>query len=597
MLETVRSERGATLILVLALAAITSLLAMSLLFTTDIDFRTSKNYQDRTEALNHTDTAISEVLWRMTLATDATAMPGGSTIDVNGMTGYEAAIPYDPLGLLSNGTDDDGDGDTDEPDELNLGYAWTTRIVMSTTDPSPGAPWEETDSDPTTGPPYGSTFVEPTIQPQATWRTYSVADHTSDEALTIRFKLDTDTVVGDSEGDGAEIVFYDEDLVTNGTDDFNTLTGLGGDADATNDSPYNITWSDGITTYPATGLPVILITAAGRVERRGETVATREVEVEAVHKITFRDVATKAICTCSDLALSGPTDSFKSSEGAYGSGPIYDNGDIGSNARIDLSGGGLVNGNSESGDETKLSGLIMKDAWAGAAIVTTAEVVGTSHEWEVPIPQPCDCNAFNLNPLLAAAAASNVNASGILPDGDHPYYHGTNVVNTSKSIWKNPLELDLGSSMMIIMTGGTYYLTDLKMSGSDVLIQIGLDTDSDGWVDAPPTEPVKIYMENPGDVDLSSHGIANFGDPVDLQIYIKSDAEAFSMSGGFTFRGFVYNPLDDCDMSGSSQFEGAMICGSFSGGGDGVHFDEDLAVLLIAPRDDGIRLLAWTEVD
>ena len=72
---------------------------------------------------------------------------------------------------------------------------------------------------------------------------------------------------------------------------------------------------------------------------------------------------------------------------------------------------------------------------------------------------------------------------------------------------------------------------------------------------------------------------------------------AFSASGHFTFRGFVYHPNMDCNVSGGAVIEGAMLCESFSGGGDGVHFDEDLAIQVERPVDNGIRLLAWREVD
>ena len=109
------------------------------------------------------------------------------------------------------------------------------------------------------------TFYPPTIEVPVWYR----------DPIYTQWDLD------DSESDGPEIVFYDPSLVTNGIDDINTLTGLGGDGNPDNDSPYNITWSDGVNTYPASGLPVLLIRVTGCVTRAGNIIARKRILVDA----------------------------------------------------------------------------------------------------------------------------------------------------------------------------------------------------------------------------------------------------------------------------------------------------------------------------
>ena len=221
-------------VVVLLLVVLASLLAASMLFMVNVDLKTSRVYADSIHALTDTDSAIQEVIWRLNLTDGISAPPAGSTISVNDLVDYNAKIDYDPNNLLSNYQDDDGDNVIDDFNEIDPTVDWTTRILLSTTEPNPGAPLEVTDTDMTQGPPFGSWFVEATIQDEDDWRLYSTVDYTTvKELLTVRFKTDEDTSLGDSEGDGREIVFYDPDLALNYDDDKISLIGLGGDGDHT----------------------------------------------------------------------------------------------------------------------------------------------------------------------------------------------------------------------------------------------------------------------------------------------------------------------------------------------------------------------------
>src|SRR5688572_16767691 len=115
-----RDERGASLVMVLAFSFFISLLATSLLFITDVEFKTSTNHSDSQAALNDLDSAIAEATWRMNLHPGASAPPTGSRISVNSLSNYDASLPVDPWSLLRNFRDDDGDGVEDDPDELNF---------------------------------------------------------------------------------------------------------------------------------------------------------------------------------------------------------------------------------------------------------------------------------------------------------------------------------------------------------------------------------------------------------------------------------------------------------------------------------------------
>lgn len=588
--ESRSPERGSSLLLVLCLAALLSLLAMSLFFTTDVDFRTSKNQVDRVTSLADTDAALSEVIWRLNLTQGVGAPPTGSRISVNSLSNYDAAIDFDPHDLLVNGVDDDGDLTIDEVDELNLTRDWQARILLSGVNTNPGSPYEYADSDLASAP-WGDKIVEPTIQAASSWKNYTSSDPASNDVMTLRFKLDTDTTVGDVDGDGPEIVFYDPSLATNGIDDKHTLRGFGGDTNAGNDSPYNISAVIAGTTYRASGAPVLLLRTTSRVLRGGREVARRRVEAELLQ--SRRRVFKKALCGCTELDLSGGghTDSYRSSEGDYGDGAIYQNGDIGSNGTIDMGGGYVCNGSAESGGDQEYSGsnaTVVHDAVSGGIVdEANINVHGTVTENKIPVPTPCECDTLDVVAMVAAVEAANDNAT-ILPDNEHAYDEDGKV--TKSPIYSPGLTLKLSSDDSIILTGGDYYFDAISLSGSSS-IQIGVDSDSDGHVDGPPSPKVRIFVG--GEVSLGGKGLVNFGRPVDAEIYVSGGD--VSLSGSAEFRGAIYAPNSEVKLTGHSGVYGSVLGNEVKNtGGAGVHYDEDMgdSVVVLGP----VNLLAWHEV-
>jgi len=221
--------------------AILGMLGTTAYVTTSTDLRIGANYKASVQASSVADAGVSEAIYRLGLFDDGgtVAPPSGSMININGLTDSNAAISIDPNGLLSNGTDDDGNGATDDISDLNYNgtydnRTWQTKIMLKTSD----------DADTTT------TISTPTIQPSASWLEYSSSTDDG-TALTIAFLKDTGDM--DSDGNTSEIVFYDGSLAT----------------------PYNV---DTVAT-PASGQPVVVITSTGK-----SGGATKTIEVAAVHQ-------------------------------------------------------------------------------------------------------------------------------------------------------------------------------------------------------------------------------------------------------------------------------------------------------------------------
>ena len=129
---------GASLILVLFLIVLLTILGFSILFITDVDLKTSRNYRSSARATALAEAGINEAIYRMNLRDIDTTVPTGYRVTVNSLSNYDARILLDPHELMTDGVDNDGDGTYDEVDELHPTRGWTARILLSETDPSPG---------------------------------------------------------------------------------------------------------------------------------------------------------------------------------------------------------------------------------------------------------------------------------------------------------------------------------------------------------------------------------------------------------------------------------------------------------------------------
>jgi hypothetical protein len=240
------NEKGMVLPLGLMFLAIIALLGSTAVIVTTTDLKIGSNYRASEQAFYAAEAGIQEALYRLSLFDDNTKAPrSGSKIEVNGLTDNNAHINIDPNGLLTNKTDDDDDGETDEIDELNSNSSqgviaydnrnWQTKIMLKISD----------DADTTT------TVYTPTIQPSGSWLEYSSSTDDG-TALTIEYKKDANDMDGDSNTD--EIVFYNADLI----------------------NPYNV-YVD--ATSPASGQPIVVITSTGK-----SGGSTKTIQVEATHQ-------------------------------------------------------------------------------------------------------------------------------------------------------------------------------------------------------------------------------------------------------------------------------------------------------------------------
>jgi len=529
---------------------------------------------------------MAEVMWRLN-------QDPGTLVSVNNLTNYDAAIDPDPWDLRDNDLDDDGDGAVDEADELNWNMDWQVRLLHTLDAPSVSDPEVYTDTTPTGGTDRGHHLVVATVQPEVNWREYSTATSSDSEVMLVRFKLESDTSLGDQEGDGDEIIFFDNLIVTNDTPDVTTITSLGDTTNALDDSPYNINYDDGTTDFPATGQPVLLVTTTARVKRGGREVAEKSITAEVYRR--QERVITKAMCGCTDLDITGGggSDSYKSSEGPYGTA-IYQNGDVGSNADIKMGGGALVSGNADAGGSITFSGsnaTVEKDAKAGGTIDTGGiNVLGDVKPNYLPPPNPCNCTAVDVVDEVNQAAIANDNLTAMLPNGVNPYnYPGPTI--GGGSIYLGGMSLKLTNDESIILTGGTYYFDSISVSGS-ASIQVGQDLGpiGDGIADAPPTEPVMIYVS--GGITLGGGGLVNASRPTDLLIFCSSTTADIGISGSSDFRGSIYAPLTDIDITGGADVYGAFLGADVkNSGGAPVHFDEDLMDIMIMPGE--FAAIAW----
>ncbi|MBU0634092.1 MAG: hypothetical protein KKB82_00170 [Candidatus Omnitrophica bacterium] len=258
--------------------------------------------------------------------------------------------------------------------------------------------------------------------------------------------------------------------------------------------------------------------------------------ITAILKKSFSfDYATYA---GADLSLAGnaATNSYSSSEGAYGTSSINANGDVGTNG--DISGSG--NNYAVNGD---------------AVISPDGEFDESDHISGDIVQQPEVTLILPIVPATLAALSSSgsISSTTTLSSGDYKY-----------------LNINLSSSDTLTITGPVnLYLTGATSISTSGTSSIVVDSASSG--------AVTIYFD--GDVDLTGQGITNATNtPSNLLLLgTNSSEQDFDVSGQADFCGAVYAPTADMRISGQGT-----LCGSFVGndvalsGNAAIHYDEDL---------------------
>lgn len=228
-------------------------------------------------------------------------------------------------------------------------------------------------------------------------------------------------------------------------------------------------------------------------------------------------------------------DSYDSGSGPY-TPPGSDNGTVCSDGDIALNGNVEIHGDVLCGKEAATCG-------DGASVTGTV----THNPAKLVIP-PVD---------LGDVATNNDNALIPLTSiGNDPVNDTTN-------------EFSIGSTETLTLSAGTYYFTLLEIKAQAQIII------NDG--------PVIIYVD--GDVRITGNGIANATQiPNNLQIFVTGSQ--VTVNGGPDFFGLLYAPNAVIDITGNTQFYGALVgteIRKLHGTAD-IHYDEGLDPFWLAVR-------------
>lgn len=262
------------------------------------------------------------------------------------------------------------------------------------------------------------------------------------------------------------------------------------------------------------------------------------------------------------------TDAYDSRLGSYGSQAVnrdaggwyaQPGGSIASNGAIELSSSVIIRGDASPGPGETIQ------MSKGATV--TGDTTPLEEEQDLPPPPYAD--------FLNAVGTNN---------------NGSWTVKGKVNYDPVTMSLSAGSGTKITLTGGTYFFSELKLSGGAVL-------EIDG--------SVKIYVTD--EASLSGGSLFNkTQQPINLQLYqypyalppgYTPTSNKASLSGGTGAAFTMYAPTTSINVSGNGGIAGAIVAGSlYMKGGAQVHYD-------LALRDqmgDGeltLRRVFWRDLD
>jgi hypothetical protein len=274
-------------------------------------------------------------------------------------------------------------------------------------------------------------------------------------------------------------------------------------------------------------------------------------EVSAVIERQAIPFYSKALWVANSATFGGGNlvDSYDPSLGAYGGSNIGTNGDIGSNGDITIKG---------AGTRTNIQG----DVWYGSGgctgcTPTNATITGQLSSLVEPKLFP------PIAPFTVDLTNNYVKNDGLtypLPEGTYG-------------------AIDLKNHTNITLTGGTYYIDSLSLSGNSTLT-IARDAS------------VKLYVKS--NLDANGGAIVNINqDPANFQL-IYSGTNTATLNGGNGFYGTVYAPNALLKLTGSADFYGSFMAQSASiQGGAQIHYDSGLLRDYLLPRP--FKIMTWTQ--
>lgn len=226
------------------------------------------------------------------------------------------------------------------------------------------------------------------------------------------------------------------------------------------------------------------------------------------------------------------TDSFDPNSGPYDPLTAEENGNVGSNGDIEITGG---------------ASYIHGDATASGSVTAPGQVSGNATDGAPPQTLP-----------------------SVLPCS--PYSDGTGVVSGSYNPATGELLGD-GGNPVVELNPGTHCFSSLTLTGTAILTVSG---------------PTEIYLT--GDSDLTGGGVVNTtGNADDLQIL--SSGDSLVIAGSVNAFMEVYAPDTIVDILGGSQLTGSIVGQEVTlSGTTEFHYDESLA------DSSNFVLTAWREV-
>lgn len=273
------------------------------------------------------------------------------------------------------------------------------------------------------------------------------------------------------------------------------------------------------------------ITSTGYVPSEANTVASKTVKVFVLPNAIFDN----AVFGDQSVTLSGITliDSYDSSVGPYSPLSARENGDVGSNNALTMTGNASVKGDALIAPGGSASGVESR---------ITGELFYAANPTELqPVILPSYFTALPVSPDLKL----NKDTTTI--------FSGNYIYNS----------ISMSSDAILVINSGT----NIYINGSiSITGNAQITTGSN----------VSIYIQ--GDANFAGQGITNTtGIPSNLQIYGIGSSTTINYSGGSNFYGTIYAPECDVGTSGNSNFFGAIVGGTVQLSGTGaLHYDESL---------------------
>ncbi|ADJ15562.1 DUF7289 family protein [Halalkalicoccus jeotgali] len=215
---------------------------------------------------------------------------------------------------------------------------------------------------------------------------------------------------------------------------------------------------------------------------------------------------------------------------------------------------------------------------------------------------------------VAVAEPNGITVNG--PEKPEPYREGVQYPSADSAIDGRVEACTDPDGECVELTGETtitgedgettrYYASDgtppddltVETNGGDVELVVdgvfepdGLSVEGDGTVSVYVTEGFSLAGNSGANVG---------GDAAQLRIYLHSETTMSSQRGTPSFTGVLYAPSTDVDLSGNTDFEGALIAKTLHINGKAGNFEYDEALAEIAieitPSQDPIRYLHVTD--